>query len=64
VRHRGVGVDDRIGIVGVAVGREQTTRFTGAIGELVIEILASGIAVELDCAAARRRFLKHALSVG
>jgi len=47
VRDRGVGVDECLGIMGVAVEREHAARFTGAIGELVIEILTSGIAVDL-----------------
>src|SRR5688572_4236779 len=48
VRDRGVGVDECLSIVRVAVQCEQAARFAGAIGEVVIKILASGIAVELD----------------
>ncbi len=48
VRDRCVGVDECLSIVGVAVECEQAARFTGAVGELVIEILAGGIAVDFD----------------
>ncbi len=43
-----LGVNECVGIMRVAVEREQAARFTGAIGKLVIEILAGGIAVDLD----------------
>src|SRR5687768_5184447 len=63
MRDCGVGIDECLTVMRVAVEREQAARFASAIGKLIIEILAGRIAVDFDGDAACLSFLEHAIPI-